>query len=159
MAIYMKFGDTVKGQVTTTGYVDMIELQSMQFGVGRGVGSGAGGLQREGSNPSVSEITVTKAYDKASAGLYQDALAGAFNTTVNIYFSTTVNTKTDTYLMFELSACGLSGYSLSSGGDNPSEAISLNFTKVMVKPSPMDNSGTPVPGASVTYDLTTFTTS
>ncbi len=38
-------------------------------------------------------------------------------------------------------------------GDNPSESISLNFTKLMVTPSPLDNKGSPVKGAVVTYDL------
>ena len=54
----------------------------------------------------------------------------------------------------ELTDCGVSGYSASTGGDNPSESISLNFAKVMVTPSPLDTAGTPVKGAVVTYDLT-----
>ena len=152
MAIYMKFGAVV-GQVTTEGFKDWIELSSFQYGVGRGVTSGAGGAQREGSAPSISEITVSKVYDKASPGLYQDALAGTFNTKVEIKMTTTTKNKVDTYLAWELTDCGVSGYSASSGGDNPSESISLNFTKVMVTPSPLDIAGTPVKGAVVTYDL------
>ena len=152
MAIYMKFGAVV-GQVTTEGFKDWIELTSFQYGVGRGVTSGAGGAQREGSAPSISEITVSKVYDKASPGLYQDALAGTFNTKVEIKMTTTTKNKVDTYLAWELTDCGVSGYSASSGGDNPSESISLNFTKVMVTPSPLDTAGTPVKGAVVTYDL------
>lgn len=152
MAIYMKFGAVV-GQVTTEGFKDWIECSSFQYGVGRGVSSGAGGSQREGSAPSISEITISKAYDKASPGLYQDALAGTFNTKVEIKMTTTTKNKTDTYLAYELTDCGVSGYSASSGGDNPSESISLNFTKVMVTPSPLDTAGTPVKGAVVTYDL------
>lgn len=153
MAIFMKFGTKVKGQVTTEGYKDMIELSSFQFGVGRAVSSGAGGQQREGSHPAVSDISITKNYDKASSGLYQDALAGKFDTVVNIYFTTTTNSKLGTYLEYELTACGASSYSLSSGGDNPSESISLNFTKIMVSPSPIDDKGKAVAGAKVTYDL------
>lgn len=152
MAIYMKFGAVV-GQVTTDGFKDWIELTSFQYGVGRGVTSGAGGQQREGSAPSISEITVTKPYDKASPGLYQDALAGTFNTKVEIKMTTTTKNKVDTYLAYELTDCGVSGYSASSGGDNPSESLSLNFVKIMVTPSPLDTAGTPVKGAVVTYDL------
>jgi type VI secretion system secreted protein Hcp len=37
----------------------------------------------------------------------------------------------DTFLAYELSNCGLSGYSTSSGGDAPTESLSLNFTKIM----------------------------
>jgi len=158
MAIYMKFGDVV-GQVTTDGFKDWIELNSFQFGVGRGVTSGAGGAQREGTAPSLSEINVTKVYDKASAKLYQDALAGSFDTKVEIKMTTTTKNKVDTYLGYELSNCGVSGYSTSTGGDNPSETLSLNFTKIMVTPSPLDDKGSPVKGAVVTYDLLKMTTS
>ncbi len=148
----MKFGDIV-GQVTTEGFKDWIELGTLNFGVGRAVGSGAGGQQREGSAPSISEITISKVFDKASPKLYWDAIAGSFNTKVEIKLTTTTKNKTDTYLAVELSECGVSGYSLSSGGDNPAESMSLNFTKIMITPSQLDNTGTPVKGDVVTYDL------
>lgn len=152
MAIFMKYG-SIEGQVTTSGYKGWIELNSMQFGVGRAVGSGAGGAQREGSNPSVSEISVSKAYDKASAELYQDALSGNFDTKVTIKFTSTSKDKVDAYLSFELEKCGISGYSISSGGDNGSESLTLNFAKIMVEPSQLDEKGTPKAGKKVTYDL------
>lgn len=152
MAIYMKFGK-VDGQVTTKGFEKWVECTSLAYGVGRGVSSGAGGQQRESSNPSISEITISKAFDVASPGLYEDALAGTFNTKVEFKFTATTKGKVDTFLAYELSECGVSGYSLTTGGDNPSESISLNFTKIMVSPSPLDNAGTPKAGAKVTYDL------
>ncbi len=155
MAIYLKFGD-VKGRVTTDGFKEWIECHSFQLGVGRGVTSGAGGAQREGSHPSISDITVTKAFDDASSKLYQDGLAGTFNTKVDIKFTTTTKNKIDTFLHYELTDCGVSGYSMSSGGDNPTESISLNFAKIMVNPSPLDVAGTPKAGAKVTYDLKTM---
>jgi type VI secretion system secreted protein Hcp len=49
----------------------------------------------------------------------------------------------------------IDGYSVSSGGDRPSESISMNFTKIEYKYTPFDDqhkAGTPVP---VTYDLAT----
>lgn len=152
MAIYMKFG-AIAGQVMTTGFKDWIECSSFQFGVGRGVSSGAGGASREGSNPSISEVTVTKIFDVASPKLYQDALAGTFNTKVDLKFTTTTKNTVDTFLHYELTDCGVSGYSLSTGGDNPTESLSLNFSKVVVSPSPLDTAGTPKAGARVTYDL------
>jgi type VI secretion system secreted protein Hcp len=158
MAIYMKFGD-IKGRVTTDGFKDWIELISCQLGVGRGVSSGTGGQQREASNPSISEITITKVFDVASPKLYQDALAGVFDSKVEIKFTTTTKNKVDTFLAYELNQCGVSGYSLSSGGDNPTESISLNFTKIMLSPSPLDDAGSPKAGDKVTYDLTQMTAS
>ncbi|MFO1159795.1 MAG: type VI secretion system tube protein Hcp [Reyranellaceae bacterium] len=152
MAIYMKFGD-VKGQVTTDGFKDWIELNSFQYGVNRSVTSGAGGAGREGAHPHISEIVVTKVFDAASPKLYQDSVAGTFSSKVEIKLTTTTKNKVDTYLAVELTDCGVSSYSTSSGGDTPHESLSLNFTKIMYTPSPLDNKGTPVKGAVVTYDL------
>jgi len=152
MAIYMKFGD-IKGQVTTEGYKDWIELNSFQYGVNRNVSSGAGGKGREGANPHISDIVVTKEFDVASPKLYQDAVAGTFSTKVEIKLTTTTKNKVDTYLAVEMTDCGVASYSTSSGGDKPMESLSLNFTKIMYTPSPLDTKGTPVKGAVVTYDL------
>ena len=101
MAIYMKFGD-IKGQTTTEGFKDWIELTSFQLGVGRGVTSGAGGKQREGSNPSISEVTVTKPFDIASPKLYEDALGGTFESTVQIKFTTTTKDKVESRVLWNV---------------------------------------------------------
>ena len=95
----------------------------------------------------------------ASPALYQDGLAGSFDTKVQIKMTSTTKNKVDTFLSYELSECGVSGYSISTGGDNPTESLSLNFTKIMVSPSPLDNAGTPQAGSKVTYNLTTMTKS
>ena len=152
MPIYMKFGK-IEGDVTTAKYEKWIELNSFQYGVGRAVSSGSGGNTRESSAPNVSEIVVTKHFDKASAKLYQDSVAGTFDTKVVIKMNTTTKNKTETFLTFELSDCGVSSYSLSSGGDNPMESLSLNFLKVMVTPTPLDKSGQIKKGDVVSYDL------
>jgi type VI secretion system secreted protein Hcp len=148
----MKFGD-VDGDVTTDGYKNWIELNSFQFGVARGVSSGAGGATRESSAPSISEIVVTKHFDKASAKLYQDSVGGTFDTKVELKMTATTKNKVETFLTYELSDCGVSSYSLSSGGDSPMESLSLNFVKIMVTPTPMDKAGHIKKGDVVTYDL------
>ena len=130
MAIYMNW-DGVPGNVTTTGFEKWIELSSFQWGVGRGIGSAMGGqTSRESSIPSISEVVVTKAMDASSPGLWTDSVAGELKTTVKIAFTTTTKGQTTSFLTYELTNTGLSGYSLSSGGDMPSESLSLNFTKV-----------------------------
>jgi len=154
----MKFG-SINGNVTTEGFKNWIELHSFQFGVGRGVSSGAGGATRESSAPSISEIVVTKTFDSSSAKLYQDSVAGNFDTKVEIKMTTTTKNKVETFLTYELTDCGLSGYSLSSGGDNPTESLSLNFTKIMLTPTPLDISGQIKKGDVVSYDLLGMKTS
>ena len=152
MAIYMDF-DGVKGDVTTADYKGWIELNSFQFGVSRAVSSGAGGATRESSTPSISEIVVSKYLDAASPKLYNDSLAGNFDTKVTIKMTATTKNKVETFLTYELTDCGVSSYSQSSGGDAPVESLSLNFTKIMMTPTPLDKSGQVKKGDVVTYDL------
>ncbi|HEY2617034.1 MAG TPA: type VI secretion system tube protein Hcp [Acetobacteraceae bacterium] len=153
MAIYMNW-DKVPGDVTTQGFEKWIELTSFQWGVGRGIGSAMSGqASRESSIPSVSEIVVTKRMDGSSPGLWTDSVAGQLNTTVKIAFTTTSQGATTQFLNYELTNTGLSGYSVSSGGDMPTESLSLNFTKVVWSFTGTDPSvsGTPVTQG---YDLT-----
>jgi len=157
MAIYMKFG-SVKGHVTTDSFKDWIELDSFQWGVGRAIGTAARGAQsREHSEPSLSEIVVTKHTDISSPKLFLDAVAGKLNTDVEIKFTTTTKGKIDTFLTYKLENTGVSGYSLSSGGDMPIESLSLNFTKITNTFTSFDPGigGSP---ETVGYDLTQMKT-
>jgi len=154
VAIYMKYG-AFEGSVTTDGYKNWIELGSFQWGVGRSVSSPSKSADtREGSEPSVSEIVVTKRMDKASPKLWQDAVGGDFSTAVTIVFTTTTKDKVESYLEYDLQQTGLSGYSASAGGnDAPQESLSLNFAIVTWKYTGRDSkiAGTP---EVVGWDLT-----
>jgi hypothetical protein len=61
MPIYIQYG-SISGDVASTGQKGWIEINSFQWGVGRGFTSPVGGssANRESSSPSVSEIVVTK---------------------------------------------------------------------------------------------------
>lgn len=155
MAIYMKYG-SVKGDVTTQGFKDYIELNSLQWGVGRGISSPIGSdADREASNPSISEVTVTKAYDIASSDLLKESLSGDGKAKAIIAFTRTKagGTGSETFLQVTLDDVMISGYSLSSGGDRPSESLSLNFTKMEFANTPMTATGTPGTPVKVNYDL------
>ncbi len=157
MAIYMKYGN-IKGSVTTEGFKDWIELNSFQWGVGRSIGTAArGALSREHSEPSLSEVTVTKLTDVASPKLFLDAVAGKLDNKVTIKFTTTTKGKVETFLTYELENTGLSHYSLSSGGDMPMESLSLNFTKITETFTGMQPGITGSP-ETVGYDLTQMKT-
>jgi type VI secretion system secreted protein Hcp len=130
MALYMKYGD-IKGAVTTDGFKDWIELNSFQWGASRHIGTAArGATTREHSEPSLSEITVTKLSDVASPKLFLDSVAGKLDSKVMIKFTTTTKGKVETFLTYELENTGLSHYSMSSGGEAPMESLSLNYTKI-----------------------------
>ena len=152
MPIYIKF-QMIKGDAMESGFEYWIAANSFQFGANRQVGSGAGGKTRESSAPSIADIVITKEWDSASPKLYQDAVAGTFDNKVQIKMTTTTKDRTETFLTYDLSDCGVSSYSISSGGDRPMESLSLNFIKIMVTPTPLDKSGRIKRGDIVSYDL------
>jgi type VI secretion system secreted protein Hcp len=130
MAIYMKYGN-IKGAVTTEGFKHWIELTSFQWGIGRSIGTAArGALSREHSEPSLSEVTVTKLGDVSTPKLFLDAVAGKLDSKVTIKFTTTTKGKVETFLTYDLENTGISHYSMNSAGDMPTEHLSLNFTKI-----------------------------
>jgi type VI secretion system secreted protein Hcp len=140
MAIYMKFGG-IQGDVTAAGHTNWIELNSLQWGVGRGVSSPTGGIaDRESSAPNVSEVTVTKDNDTASDGLLTEAFTGdggGNGASVQIDFTRTQAGQLVVFQTITLTNVIISGYSTSSGGDRPTESLSLNFTKIAVTNTPM----------------------
>ncbi|ALN74620.1 type VI secretion system tube protein Hcp [Aureimonas sp. AU20] len=153
MAIYLKY-DALEGNVTAVGFEKWIELNSFQWGVGRGIGSadGTSGV-RESSAASVSEITVSKQLDKISHKMLEEALYG-LPVKVEVAFTRTKKDGEEEFLRYELSNTMTSGYSISSGGDRPQETLSFNFTKVMMKNSvaKADNTGE---SQTTTYDMST----
>lgn len=133
MPIYIKYGD-ILGDVTAEGHKGAdgwVEVNSFQFGVGRGIASPTGGsTDRESSAPSVSEIVVTKPMDKSSFRWFEESLHGE-GVGVQIDFCKTDKDKLEIYTTYKLENAMVSGYSVSSGGDRPTESISINFTKIL----------------------------
>jgi type VI secretion system secreted protein Hcp len=156
MAIYMKFGG-IMGNVTAAGHTQWIELNSLQWGVGRGVSSPTGSsADRESSAPSVSEVTVTKDNDTASDGLLTEAFTGdggGNGASVQIDLTRTQSGQLVVFQTIMLSNVIISGYSTTSGGDRPTESLSLNFTKIAVTNTPMQADGTTGSPSTTTYDL------
>jgi type VI secretion system secreted protein Hcp len=157
MAIYLNYtSPTITGDVTAAGFEKWIEVGSFQWGVGRGVGSAQGsGGNREGSNPSISEVVVTKNQDESTGPLLQEAFNGAGNAVVTITFVRTGSPAVE-YLSYILTNVMLSAYSASSGGERPSESISLNYTQIEIDVIPQNPDGTAGTKFPVTYNLQTM---
>jgi type VI secretion system secreted protein Hcp len=154
MPIYLEYdGGKVKGDVTESGHKDWIEVNSFQWGVGRGIASPTGGSKdRESSAPSVSEITVSKAQDAATGKIITEAFQGE-GVKATIDFCKTDKGKLEVYLQFKLEDVMISGYSVSSGGDRPSESVSLNFSTVEIIPYVADKDGAQKAGDKYKYNI------
>lgn len=154
--IYMKFG-SIKGEVNLKGYLGDIELASLQWGAGRTISAPLPGTtNRDAGAPAVSEVTLTKAMDKSSPLLMQQALIGPSTAEVDIFFVAPLgslakvnSSQPATYAEYVLSNVMISGYTVNSTGQRPTESITLNFTKVVFNYFPNGGS-TPV---SASYDL------
>jgi len=152
MAIYMKYGP-IDGAVKTDGFDKWMELTSFQMGINRAIGTAArGAYSRESSEPNISEITVTKLMDLSAAKLFNDAVAGQLDNKVTIKLTTTAKDKVETFLTYEMENCGISSYSISTGGDLPMEGLTLNFTKITERFIGFDPGITGSP-ETVGYDL------
>jgi type VI secretion system secreted protein Hcp len=152
MPIYVKYA-AIDGDVTAAGHEKWIEVNSFQWGVGRGISSPTGGSSdRESSAPSVSEIVVTKPTDVSTVKLLDEALEGE-GVDVTIDFCKTDKGNLNVYLSYVLTNTMISGYSTSSGGDRPQESLSFNFTKIMCTDVTLGAKNEDGTSASVGYDL------
>jgi len=109
-----------------------VELHSIQFGVGCALSHAKNqGFKREGV-PSLSEITVTKSTDKASTNLFREICGGTFFKKGEISVTKSIAGNPEPYFKLTLEEVFVSGWSVSSGGDTPSESISMAFNKIKV---------------------------
>ncbi|MFN7140358.1 MAG: Hcp family type VI secretion system effector [Limisphaerales bacterium] len=153
-AIYMKI-DGIDGDAVEVNHSKWIEVDSIQWGTSRAIATvGAGGGDRETSAPAFSDVTITKRMDRASAPLFFDAVAGKSGKTATIHITQETEGQ-PVYYELTLSDILISSFSQSGpAGDRPSETISLNFTKIGVKYTPI-NSGKTGTSISYSYDLAT----
>ncbi len=130
--ILLKFATAINGDSVVDSHDKWITIDSMQMGVGRSISASGGGADRETSNPSFSEITLTKSTDVASADLFMQSVCGMSLGKAELHFLQTggADKKQQVYMKIELTDAIVSSYSMSSGGDRPSESFSLNFTQI-----------------------------
>ena len=137
MAIYLSCGkefglegiatdDLVKDKGAT-------ECGSFQFGVGIGVSISKGGVEK--STASLSEVVLSKAFDSMSPALFINTCLGSTIKTVTIDFVGAVGDAkagSAIYLTYELNNAVITGHSVSSGGDKPSESFSFTYEEIVM---------------------------
>lgn len=156
MPIYMEY-PKITGSVTEDKHKTWIELKSFQLGSGRSISNNVGaGENRAESVASVSEITCSKSLDASSPNLFKEALVTTDGVKVTIDFVRQGKSNTtETYLQVILTNTLISGFSMSSGGEAPSESLSLSFTKFEYKYAGMKQAGDPASPVNIIYDLAT----
>jgi len=162
MPIYMNYQapTPITGDVTETSHTGWIELNSLQWGVGRSISMATGSVADQSpSTPSFSEIVVTKDNDATSYQLLQQAYQGTGVTVVIDFVRTPAGGSPVTYLEITLTNGMISGYSTSSGGDAPSESLTISYTAIQYTYTPTTSDGSMGTPAGVSYDLGSCTMS
>jgi type VI secretion system secreted protein Hcp len=156
MAIYMKYGP-IEGDATAQSHEKWITCDSIQWGGGRGISTPTGSAKnREASMVSISEVVVSKQQDGSSPELLKRSYVGTDGEDVTLHLTTTSDQGVNTIMELVLTNTLVSGFSVSSGGDRPTEAVSMNFTKIQStfynQTVEATEAATPF---AVTYDLAT----
>jgi type VI secretion system secreted protein Hcp len=130
--ILLNFKQQIKGDSAIDGHADWITIDNISLGVGRAISSSGGGLDREVSNPSFSEISLSKSTDIASPDLWYQAIQGKSLGDAEIHFvQTGAEGTSQVYLKIKLTDAIISSYQASGAANHrPSESLSLNFTKI-----------------------------
>lgn len=142
--MFMKVSD-IKGDTVDKTHQGQIDITSFQWGLGRAVSTDG---QSSGC-ASISEATVTKSLDSATPRLISNALLGKVSNTIEIAWS--VDGTTGDYLKLIMTNAQFSGYSVSSGGDKPSETLSIHFENMRGEYRPIDKKGNL--GSPITWDV------
>jgi type VI secretion system secreted protein Hcp len=154
MPIYLQL-DGIQGDATQASHKQWTDIKSIQWSVNRTMNTLAGAsANREGSEPEVGEVILTKTSDSSSPKLLTEAASGSAGKTAKIHLVTS-GSPGDTYLEFTLTNVLVSGYTITSTGDRPEENLVLNFTKVEMKYTPFDASHTAQSPIISSYDLST----
>jgi type VI secretion system secreted protein Hcp len=106
-------------------------LTSVQMGAGRGISLGGGTVSA--SDPSLSEVTISKMTDSTTPSLFVLCCGGTATVSQPINYVTIDFRKTGSSQVFyrlQLQNVYVSGASTSGGGGIPSESLSLFYTKI-----------------------------
>lgn len=139
--IFLKLDEPgVDGECTDDAHPDWIELDSIQQGMGQAVSAPSSTGGRSAGRVSMSEFTVSKPLDKASLDLYLHCCKGTHFKKVIVALHEASGDK-HKYYEVNMADVIISGISYSSGGDKPTESLSLNFGKIRWEYTPIKQDG------------------
>jgi type VI secretion system secreted protein Hcp len=147
MAAYIKVEGIKAGESLAKGHEGKngwMEIGSFQFGSGRSISTPTGmASKREASLPRVSDVTITKLQDSTSPLLFQESVSGKPGK-VQIDITQTGTNDPVVFCTLTLTDALIASYSVSGGGDRPTESVVINFTKIEYHYQGYDKTGTPV---------------
>jgi type VI secretion system secreted protein Hcp len=158
MAIYMNYdGLAVKGSVTSKGFEDWIELDSVSVNMMRHMEMTTGAVKDRGSNlPQFTEVNATKPADASSYGLMNAAINDGAGKEIKIAITKQVKDMPEAFTEYTLTNGVLSVFGQSSAGsDKPYENLAISYTKIEVAFKTFDEAGAVTKTDRVNFNLAT----
>jgi len=119
--------DGIKGGSTASGHKDSIEVASWSFGASNPSTVCSGGASS--GKVSISSFNFMKRVDKSSPALFTASQTG--NHIPNVSLAVRLMGSSE-YLTVKMQDVVVSSYSMSSGGDRPTESVSFTYQKIEI---------------------------
>ena len=149
--------DDIEGDITAKGHESWIQILSFDFNIKRMLSLQPGrSADREGSRPTISEITLSKYLDQSSPILFSESCVGKAKSQIQLDICQT-DDGTKAYTELTLYHAIISSYKLNaneqSGSIYPDETISISFDKIELRYTPYDNNNQAQSPITAAYDL------
>ncbi|SHH10136.1 type VI secretion system tube protein Hcp [Massilia sp. CF038] len=121
----------IKGECLLKGFEDKIECLSFSHAVAMQLTSDPSNRERTSGKPNVQDMTISKYMDQASPVLNQTCCEGKKIGDATVTIGRNENGAVMPLMIYKLRDAMVSSISAaSSGGDKPSETMTLNFTGI-----------------------------
>lgn len=144
--------DDIPGESQNESHKEWIDVLSYSWsGSLPGIAEYGGGLAS--GKPDVSDLNLSKYMDKASPKLFLACCNGKSRPKMEFAIDRAAENPVP-YMKFTLENVVVSSYQIGgSGGDIPTESMSLAYTKVTIDYTPLDKTGAPQGTVSANYDI------
>lgn len=152
MSMFLKLTD-VPGDSKVTGFTEQIEVGSFSFSTSQAVSPIRSNTSHTIGRPNLSLFNLTKQCDSASPTLCKKLWAGA--TLAEAIFTACRSEGVDllAYMTITMENVVVANYSISGGGGEPYENVSLNYSKITYNYIPQANAGGTSGNLPAFYDL------
>ncbi|MEM6483547.1 MAG: type VI secretion system tube protein Hcp [Pseudomonadota bacterium] len=152
MSIYMKV-PFAQGDVTATGFIGWIELETLQFQVDRSLSMETSSTSNHPTSlPKFSLFTVTKKIEDSSGGLFEQAVKGMSGHDIEIAVVETGNAPKE-YARYTLRDAYLSHYSVDASQAFLAERVSFAYSYIQAEYKPHNRQNTGASKITTMYEL------
>ena len=149
----------IQGEASDAGFKNWIDISQWHWGVSRAITSHTATQgDRESSNPTITDLTLTRFMDKATAPLFIESCCGTGKTAKLVQTKTGTGSGSNVFVEHTFYNALISRYhtaALANAAARPREEITLSFVEVDTRYTPYDNNGLPQAPIAVGFNTAT----